>query len=116
MSFCNLLPISFYNDSWGDDPIKGASTTSERFQTFTNPEVWGCSIHGSFHGGVSRDIYMGVSKNRGVYPPKWMVKIMENPIKMDDLGGTPILGNTHIYIWEWGKKGLCLILLREELC
>ena len=28
-----------------------------------------------------------------------MVKIMENPIKMDDLGGTPIFGNTHyIYI------------------
>ena len=27
------------------------------------------------------------TKNRGVYPPKWMVKIMENPIKMDDLGG-----------------------------
>ena len=28
---------------------------------------------------------MDVSKNRGG-PPKWMVKIMENPIKMDDLG------------------------------
>ena len=27
---------------------------------------------------------MGVSKNRGT--PKWMVKIVENPIKMDDLG------------------------------
>ena len=24
---------------------------------------------------------MGVSKNRGILPPKWMVKIMENPIK-----------------------------------
>ena len=36
--------------------------------------------------------YMGVSKNRGT--PKWMVKIMENPIKMDDLGGKPtIFGN-----------------------
>ena len=29
---------------------------------------------------------MDVSKNRGILPPKWMVKIMENPIKMDDLG------------------------------
>ena len=29
-------------------------------------------------------IHMGVSKNKGT--PKWMVKIMENPIKMDDLG------------------------------
>ena len=28
--------------------------------------------------------YMGVSKNKGT--PKWMVKIMEIPIKMDDLG------------------------------
>ena len=40
---------------------------------------------------------MGVSKNRRILPPKWMVKIRENPIKMDDLGGnTPIFGNTHI--------------------
>ena len=30
------------------------------------------------------ELYMGVSKNRGT--PKWMVKIMEHPIKMDDLG------------------------------
>ena len=38
---------------------------------------------------------MGVSKNRGT--PKWMVKIMENPIKMDDLRGKPtIFGNIHI--------------------
>ena len=29
--------------------------------------------------------YMGVSKNRGT--PKWMVQIMENLLKMDDLGG-----------------------------
>jgi len=38
---------------------------------------------------------MGVSKTRGT--PKWMVKIMETPIKMDDLGGKPtIFGNSHI--------------------
>ncbi len=42
---------------------------------------------------------MGVSKNRGILPPKWMVKIMENPIKMDDLGGfPPIFGNTQIQV------------------
>ena len=35
---------------------------------------------------------MDVSKNRGI--PKWMVKIIENPIKMDDLG----IGNTHIEV------------------
>ena len=35
--------------------------------------------------------HMGVSKNRGT--PKWMVKIMENPIKMDDLA-VPLLLET----------------------
>ena len=42
-------------------------------------------------------MYMGVSKNRGT--PKWMVKIMENPIKsikMDDLG-VPPFKETPIY-------------------
>ena len=35
------------------------------------------------------------TKNRGKVPPKWMVKIMENPLKMDDLGGKPtISGNS----------------------
>ena len=33
--------------------------------------------------------YMGVSKNRGT--PEWMVKIMANPIKMDDLGRKPTI-------------------------
>ena len=41
------------------------------------------------------DIYVVGSKNSGT--PKWMVKIMENPIKMDELGGKPpIFGNTHV--------------------
>ena len=38
--------------------------------------------------------YMGVSYNSGT--PKWMVKIMENPIKMDDLG-VPLFLETPIY-------------------
>ena len=37
--------------------------------------------------------HLGVSKNRGT--PKWMVKIMENPIKMDDLG-VPLFSETSI--------------------
>ena len=41
---------------------------------------------------------MGVEPKIGGKPPKWMVKIMENPIKMDDLGGTIIFGNIYIYI------------------
>ena len=44
---------------------------------------------------VKPNVYMGVSKNRGY--PKWMVKIMENPIKMDDLG-VPLFLETPIYM------------------
>ncbi len=43
---------------------------------------------------------MGVSKNRG--SPKWMVKIMENPIKRDDLGVPLFLEtSTYIYIYTY---------------
>ena len=58
--------------------------------------------------------YLGVSKNRGT--PKWMAKIMENPIKMDDLG-VPLFLETLICIQNnlgtsWDPK---LILLIEFL-
>ena len=43
--------------------------------------------------------YMGVEPKIGGNTPKWMVKIMENPIKLDDLGGKPtIFGNTHMFL------------------
>ena len=29
-------------------------------------------------------------------PSSWMVYVMENPMKMDDLGVPPVLGNLHI--------------------
>ena len=38
---------------------------------------------------------MGVEPKIGVFPPKWMVKMMENPIKMDDLG-VPLFFETSI--------------------
>ena len=38
-------------------------------------------------------VNMGVSKNSST--PKWMVKIMEIPIKMDDLG-VPLFSETPI--------------------
>ena len=43
---------------------------------------------------------MGVSKNRG-FTPKWMVKIMENPTKMDDLGGNPHYFRKHPHLSCW---------------
>ena len=54
------------------------------------------------------------TKNRGSLPPKWMVKIMETPIKMDDLGGTIIFGNTQIFhdeIFHPLKMWDCICLL-----
>ena len=47
--------------------------------------------------GVEHQPDMGVSKNGGT--PKWMVKIMEKPIKMDDLGENPLFSETSIYIY-----------------
>ena len=58
---------------------------------------------------------MDVSKNKGK-PPKWMVSFMENPIKMDDLGGFShyFWVDTHIF-HHLGKQlksgdfsGICL--------
>ena len=47
---------------------------------------------------------MDVSKNRGT--PKWMVKIMENPIKMDDLGGPPLF--LEAPTWRLDPDGFCV--------
>ena len=52
--------------------------------------VFWCSFVVVDHGSVKIPIKMGVSKNRG--SPKWMVKIMENPIKMG-----MIWGETHCF-------------------
>ena len=40
--------------------------------------------------------YMGVNPKIGVKPPKWIVKIRENPIRIDDLG-VPQFLETHTY-------------------
>ena len=43
-------------------------------------------------------VYLGVEPKIEDFPPKWMVKIIENPMKLDDLGGKPtIFGNTHFF-------------------
>ena len=40
----------------------------------------------------------GFPKKLGGGPPKWMVKIMENHLKMDDLGVPLFFGKMHIGI------------------
>ena len=44
-------------------------------------------------------VYMGVEPKIGGKPPKWMVKIMENPYEqMDDLGGKKAYFWKHLHI------------------
>ena len=45
---------------------------------------------------------MDVSKNTGT--PKWMVKIMENPIKMDDLGVPLFLETPKWFVKHFGIR------------
>ena len=62
--------------------LQAASSQKAEPEERPEPRWWG--------GRMGRDV--GVSKNRGT--PKWMVKIMENPIQMDDLGGNPLFLET----------------------
>ena len=61
--------------------------------------------HGYFMYQIARCMeYIGVSKNKGT--PKWVVKIMETPIKIHDLGCFPPLFLVqHPYVtinsWHW---------------
>ncbi len=48
------------------------------------------------------EIHKCVEPKIGVKPPKWMVKIMENPIKMDDLG-VPLFLETPKCIYASGS-------------
>jgi len=56
-------------------------------------------------------LYMGVSKNTGT--PKWMVKIMENPIKMDDLG-VPLFSETSISSSLLWSEGITTAVAKTE--
>ena len=73
-----------------------------------NPSKKNHSTQKTTYKGFSRDYLLSLAKftinqpldTIWVFPkigtPKWMVKIMENPIKMDDLGAKPtISGSTH---------------------
>ena len=86
-------------DAWPKKKLIG--NVQRFFEWITPPKmnVWIPKIDALY-------LYMGVSKNRGILPPKWMVKKMENPIKMDDLGVPLFLENTHIDMFPFPFGGL----------
>ena len=58
---------------------------------------------------INQDV--GVSKNRGT--PKWMVKIMENPVEMDDLGGCfPPFLETSMFLMPFVASDFRKVILR----
>ena len=88
----------------GRHPIKEKSTMQSVSESSTGSSG-NSRIFSDRHSGPERDHlptnHLGVSKNRG-FPPKWMVKTMENPIKMGDLGvplflETPICQGAILY-------------------
>ena len=58
-------------------------------------------------------VHLDVEPKIGGNPPKWMVKIMENPIKMDDLG-VPVFLETPICI-ETEKLRVKLLFLKLQV-
>ena len=103
------IDFSIHIESVGSPSDKAAALASSlAWQTPTSPHAKTAEIvwwHPANHEDRKLAVNpwrkcknLGVSKNRGE-PPKWMVKIMENPIKVDDLGGKPtIFGNIHMQL------------------
>ena len=75
--------------------VDHVATTKEGSQQMRSS--WGRLATPSDPHSVCGDIWM-LNQKIGIITPKWMVKIMENPIKMGWFGGTTIFGNTHINI------------------
>ena len=80
---------------FGQNSCPNLSPLPSTTQVFGSKRQW-CPMHriGELDHLASATVwrslrYMDVSKNRGILPPIWMVKIMENPIKMG---------------WFWGAK------------
>ena len=62
-----LCPCQHWTPSWANQ-MSGWKISDQKHRSPKALKIYGCQ-----------------PKNRGIWPPKLMVKIMENPIKMDDL-------------------------------
>ena len=85
--FCRSLSTPPCTPSTRSQPPAIAKKRSAR----TEAVAWHRPIGRQFFWQGNRG-HVGVEPKRVVvFPPKWMVKIMENPIKIHDLGGFPPL-------------------------
>ncbi len=75
------------------EPTKGWLFTNSIFPLDIQPYLWRMVF---FWGIFCKSKW--VFPKIGGKPPKWMVYFMENPIKMDDLGGFPIFLETPKYL------------------
>ncbi len=84
----------------GSDLLVGGVTPGSTKQRQCNLG-WGPSMM-SWRWAPGNDadskLHMGVEPKIGGKPPKWMVKIRENPIRIDDLG-VPLFLETPIWGW-----------------
>ena len=77
-----------FTHTWKPRSVEGHLKVGAGWYLAEKVQKWGKCIISKFH--------LGVSKNNGT--PTWMVKIMENPIKLDDLG-VPLFSETSACLW-----------------
>ena len=65
------------------------------FHRFSSCEL-SCKLHRLGPGDMGVSMAMGVSQ-------KWLVFVRENPMNIDDKGGTPILGSPQVIINPYCK-------------
>ena len=78
-------------------PSGGSQWLPETLLLGFGHEYVGCKPMGR---RLQTDIDIRVFPKIGFFPPKWMVKIMETPMKMDDFGGKTHYFGKHPYYEE----------------